>query len=70
MDAAETLAGLFADKTVEGQKALLAQLERAGAAMYRTFAEGETDPAKKEALLAAASREEENAVVLEGQRGG
>ena len=49
---------------------MLAQPGRGGAAMYRTFAEAGTDPAKKEALLAAASREEENAVVLEGQRGG
>ncbi len=70
MDAAETLAKLFAGKTVEEQKSLLAQLERAGAAMYRSFAEAETDPVKKEALLAAAAREEENADVLEGQRGG
>ncbi|MCH8065002.1 MAG: hypothetical protein IIC90_04155 [Chloroflexi bacterium] len=70
MDAAETLAGLFAGKTVEEQKELLAQLERAGAAMYRSFAEIETDPAKKEALLAAAAREEENADVLDGQAGG
>ncbi len=70
MDPAETLTQLFAGKTVEEQKALLAQLERAGAAMYRSFAEAETDPAKKDALLAAAAREEENADVLEGQRGG
>ena len=70
MDAAETLTGLFANKTVEEQKALLAQLERAGAAMYRSFAEAETDAAKKEALLAAAEREEENAFVLEAQQGG
>ena len=70
MDAAETLAGLFAGKTVAEQKELLAQLERAGAAMYRSFAEAETDPAKRDALLAAAAREEENAGVLEGQRGG
>lgn len=70
MDAAETLAGLFAGKTVEEQKELLAQLERAGAAMYRSFADTETDPAKKEALLAAAAREEENAEVLDGQAGG
>ena len=67
MDPAETLTQLFAGKTVEEQKALLAQLERAGAAIYRTFAEAETDPAKREALLAAAAREDENAEVLEGQ---
>ena len=70
MDPAETLAKLFAGKTVEEQKELLAQLERAGAVMYRSFAEIETDPTKKEALLAAAAREEENADLLEGQVGG
>ena len=70
MDPAETLAKLFAGKTVEEQKELLAQLERAGAAMYRSFADTETDPTKKEALLAAAAREEENADLLEGQVGG
>ncbi len=70
MDAAETLAKLFAGKTVEEQKSLLAQLERAGAVMYRAFAANEPDPAKKEALLAAASKEEENAEMLEGQAGG
>ena len=70
MDPTETLTQLFAGKTVEEQKELLAQLERAGAAMYRSFAEAETDPAKKDALLAAAAREEENAVVLELQKGG
>ncbi len=70
MDAAETLAQLFAGKTVAEQKSLLAQLERGGAAMYRAGAEAETDPAKREALLAAAAREEDNAEVLEGQLGG
>ncbi len=70
MDAAETLAKLFAGKTVAEQKSLLAQLERAGAVMYRSFAEAEPDPAKKEGRLAAARKEEENADVLEGQAGG
>ena len=64
--AQEMLAALFAGKTVEDQKALLAQLERGGAALYRAFAESESDPAAREALLAAAAREEENAVLLEG----
>ena len=45
---------------------LLAQLERGGAALYRGFAQAETDPAKREALLVAARREEENAELLEG----
>lgn len=60
------MAALFAGKTVEEQKALLAQLERGGAALYRAFAESESDPAAREALLAAAVREEENAELLEG----
>lgn len=63
--AQETMAALFAGKTVEEQKALLAQLERGGAALYRAFAESESDPAAREALLAAAVREEENAELLE-----
>lgn len=67
MEPAEALQHLFAGKTVEEQKALLAQLERGGAALYRSFAENESDPAKKEALLAAAVREEENADLLDGQ---
>lgn len=70
MDPAETLAKLFDGKTVEEQKSLLAQLERAGAAMYRSFAEAETDPAKREELLAAVRKEEENADVLDGQLSG
>jgi uncharacterized protein (TIGR00369 family) len=62
----QTLAGLFEGKTLEEQKALLAQLERGGAALYRQFAAGETDAAAREALLTAARREEENAELLEG----
>ncbi len=61
-----TLAALFQGKTVAEQKALLAQLERAGAALYRAFAANEPDPAAREALVAAAAREEENAELLEG----
>ncbi len=62
----QTLAALFAGKTVEEQKALLARLERAGAALYRAWAAQEPDPAARTGLLAAADREEENARVLEG----
>ena len=61
----ETLAEMFADKPRDQQKELLARLERAGAATYRALADGEHDAAAKEALLAAALREEENAEVLE-----
>ena len=63
----ELLTGLFAGKSLDEQKALLATLERAGAATYRAMAHQEPDAAKKEALLAAASKEEENAETLEKQ---
>jgi uncharacterized protein (TIGR00369 family) len=59
--------GLFAGKSPAEQKALLAQLERGGAAVYRSLAAQETDEARKADLLRAAEREEENAEVLEGQ---
>lgn len=61
----EVLAALFAEKPVDEQKALLATLERAGAGLYRAWAASESDAAVKEALLAAADREEENARTLE-----
>ena len=61
----ETLTAMFAGKPRDQQKELLARLERAGAATYRALADGERDAAAKEALLAAALREEENAEVLE-----
>jgi len=61
----ETLAALFASKSVTQQKALLARLERAGANLYRTWAASEKDARTKQALLAAAEREEQNARVLE-----
>jgi 1,4-dihydroxy-2-naphthoyl-CoA hydrolase len=57
----EVLAALFAEKPLDEQKALLATLERAGAGLYRAWAANESDAAMKEALLAAAEREEENA---------
>ncbi len=61
----EMLTFAFAGKPHDEQKALLATLERAGAALYRTFAAQETDAGIREALLAAAEREEENARTLE-----
>ena len=60
------IAALFAGKSSDEQKALLATLERSGAALYRVLAANETDAASKEALLQAAEREEENARTLEG----
>lgn len=68
-DPAQQLAALFTGKSTDEQKALLASLERSGAAVYRALAERETDAAAKAALLAAAEREEENAVVLDEQLG-
>ncbi|MGH6692429.1 MAG: hotdog fold thioesterase, partial [Gammaproteobacteria bacterium] len=65
---AEAMAKLFDGKTAAEQRALLAVLERAGAAIYRSWAEKEEDPKHREELLAAARREEENAQTLE--RGG
>ncbi len=61
----DSLAALFEGKALPEQKALLAQLERSGAALYRAFAAEEPDATAREALLAAAVREEENAEVLE-----
>jgi uncharacterized protein (TIGR00369 family) len=62
----QTLAALFEGKTTAERKALLAQLERGGAALYRGFADEESDPAARQALLDAARREEVNAELLEG----
>jgi uncharacterized protein (TIGR00369 family) len=61
----EQIVALFEDKSLVERKALLAQLERGGAALYRSFAADEPDTAAREELLQAAAREEENAVVLE-----
>jgi hypothetical protein len=65
MEPIAILQQLFVGKSVGEQQALLATLERAGAALYRGWADGESDPKRKAALLAAAVREEENARVLE-----
>jgi uncharacterized protein (TIGR00369 family) len=63
----QVLTGLFQGKSLDEQKALLSQLERAGAALYQTFAAQEKDESNKKALLDAAQREIDNAEVLEGQ---
>lgn len=63
----ETMAALFQGKTPQEQKALLAALERGGAAVYRALAAQETDAAARDALLAAAVKEEENADALDAQ---
>ena len=61
----QLIMSLFQGKSLPEQKALLAQLERGGAAMYRAWAAEEKDEAHKAALLEAARREEENAETLE-----
>lgn len=63
----QTMTALFEGKSRDEQKALLASLERAGAALYRVLAADEADETARDALLAAADREEENAETLDGQ---
>ncbi len=63
----EAIASFFQGKSLAEQKALLAQLEHGGAAVYRMIAAQEPDEARKQALLRAAEREEENARTLEDQ---
>jgi len=65
----ELLTSLFAGKSLDEQKALLATLERAGGGLYRAFAAQETDEAAKAELLACAEREDENAQQLEERVG-
>jgi hypothetical protein len=60
----ETMVKLFTGKSLAEQKALMATLERAGAALYQAFARQEGDPQVREALLAGAAREEVNAQLL------
>ena len=59
------MGALFDGLSPDDSKQLLAALERTGAAVYRSFADNEDDPAEREGLLAAATREEENASFLE-----
>jgi 1,4-dihydroxy-2-naphthoyl-CoA hydrolase len=63
----EAIAAFFQGKSLVEQKALLAQLEHGGAAVYRLIAAQEPDEARKKELLRAAEREEENAKTLEDQ---
>jgi uncharacterized protein (TIGR00369 family) len=62
---AEQMAALFAGKSEREQEALLASLERAGGALYRNLASVATDAKTRDALLAAAEREDANAEALE-----
>ena len=63
--AVQSMAGLFAGRSREESKQLLAALERAGAAVYRSLAGDEEDPSVRDGLLLAAAKEEENADFLE-----
>jgi hypothetical protein len=63
----ETLIQLFAGKSPAEQKALMATLERAGASLYRRWADQEVQKDAQAALLAAAVREEQNAALLESE---
>jgi hypothetical protein len=60
---------LFEGRSTNEQRAILAALERAGAAVYRSIAAQEPDSAVRDGLLAAAAREVENADFLD-QHGG
>jgi len=60
----ETMAGLFTGKSASEQMGLLADLEQAGAQVYRGFAEAATNGDTRQSLLDNAAREETNAEVL------
>jgi uncharacterized protein (TIGR00369 family) len=61
----EKLAALFTGQPQEKQMALLAALERSGAALYRSFAANAATDAQRRTLTEGADREEANAEVLE-----
>jgi uncharacterized protein (TIGR00369 family) len=65
LSAEEQLGALFLQGETLDHQDLLARLERSGGALYRAWAEHESDPEEKAALLAAAEREDQNAEVLE-----
>jgi 1,4-dihydroxy-2-naphthoyl-CoA hydrolase len=60
----DTMVKLFEGRSLAEQKALMATLERAGATLYHAFAQQESDPAARAALLEGAAREEANAQLL------
>ena len=64
-DPIAALGAMFAQKPLAEQQRLLATLEHAGAATYRSIAAKIDDPAVRAELEQAALREEENARVLE-----
>lgn len=60
----QMFAAAFEGKSEIETKRLLARLEQGGAAIYRAFAASERNTSAREALLAAADREEQNAGLL------
>jgi|SRR5271166_6219440 len=61
----EVMASLFEGMSNAQQMNLLARLERGGGAMYRAWAASELNLKAREALIAAADREDQNAKLLE-----
>lgn len=60
----QVMASLFEGRARLDQMALLARLEHGGASIYRAWAGAERNVKAREALLAAAEREEANAKLL------
>ncbi len=61
----QMVGSLFEGLSPKERAALLAQLERGGAAIYREMAKTAPDADVRDAMLAAAEREEQNAELLE-----
>ena len=61
----QVMASLFEGMPNSQQMSLLARLERGGGSMYRAWASSELNAKAREALIAAADREEQNAKLLE-----
>jgi uncharacterized protein (TIGR00369 family) len=59
------MGSLFAKGETPDHQELMARLERTGGGLYRAWADQEEDPEARQALLAAADREDLNAQVLE-----
>jgi uncharacterized protein len=62
----QTLASLFEGLSRFEQMALLSRLEFSGGSIYRSWAASEHNAKAREALLAAAQREDDNANLLKG----
>lgn len=62
--AEQVMASLFEGKSLRDQMALLSRLEYSGGSIYRRWAESERNAKAREALLAAAQREDDNANLL------